>query len=848
MSANDSPIFVAIGASGAEGLDDIKDLLKGFGRSLPAVVMVVLHRPVDKISFLRDALARSCDMPVVVADEAESLQRGICYIGEPAGHLTLMDSNRAHLVAPAAHTLGNHSIDLLFSSLAAQVGARTIGIVLSGSLDDGSRGLASIHAAKGLTMVLDPGMKTRGMQQNAIDHDGPISFIGSAGEIAAVVRQVTAEGSAVLPASYALVTTDEFGHIAGWNAGASALFGWEPSEVCGQSYACLFSTGDRMDSLPAATLRDLRVSRFNNGERWCIRRDGSRFWANSVMLSQDIDGLSGLIVVLREDREPSGIAAPSEAHFRLLAETIPQLVWRSRDDGEWDWAGPQWTAYTGQAEPDSHGQGWRAMVHPDDQAITVSAWHAATARGGLEVEHRLRRADGTYHWFQTRATPLARAQAAGPRLWFGTSTDIDSLRAAEQRNHFLAHHDVLTGAGNRALLQQVLEQATVQDGQNGGWFNLLYVDVDRFKVINDQFGHRGGDELLCQIADRLRTCLRDTDLLARTGGDEFVLVQKGGPTEEAASLVMTVGRALSDSFMVHGQDLAVSASIGGASCPRDGTMPEELLQRADVALYQAKAAGGGCIRFYEPEMEAKLRHRQVLERDLRQAITRNEIEVHFQPIFATMTRALLGFEALARWTHAQHGAVSPDTFIPLAEDCGLVVALGERVLEAACDAAAGWGGPDWVAVNVSPAQFRRGDLVRQVADVLARTGLEAGRLELEVTEGLLMEDSEQVRETLQAIKALGVRIVLDDFGTGYSSLGYLCRFPFDKVKIDRSFIQNMEEEAGSRAVIKAVVALADSLHLQVTAEGVETDTQLAMLTDIGCAQVQGFLLGRPAAR
>ncbi|MGI4793728.1 MAG: EAL domain-containing protein [Janthinobacterium lividum] len=848
MVTADAPLFIAIGASGNEGLSDVRELLKMLGRPLHAVVMVVLHRPSDKISLLRDVLARSCDMPVVVATEALTLQRGTCYIGEPDGHLTLIDGNHAHLVPGSNDRLRNRTIDALFASLAGQAGARTIGIVLSGSLDDGSHGLAAIHAARGLTMVLDPGPKPRGMQQNAIDYDGPISFVGSAIEIAAMVQQVTADNKDFLPTSYALVTTDDAGQILEWNAGAAALFGWEWSEICGQSYARLFASEDREDSLPAMTLHDLRASRFNNGERWCIRRDGSRFWANSVMLSQEADGLSGLVVVLRDRKEPRQDATPSDADYRLLAEMIPQLVWRSRDDGEWDWAGPQWVAYTGQAEGASHGLGWQAMVHPDDQAVTMRAWHGAVAHGGLEVEHRLRRADGTYHWFQTRATPLEGAYPTpGKRLWFGTSTDIDNLRKAEQRSQYLAHHDVLTGAGNRALLQQVLEQVLLRDEQDVRWCNLLYIDIDRFKAINDQLGHRGGDELLRQIAERMRTCLHDTDMLARTGGDEFVLVQSSGSPEEAASQVVKVGRALSDNFVVHGQDLVVNASIGVASCSRDGNTPEELLQRADLALYRAKAAGGDCIRIYEAEMEAGLRHRQALERDLQSAISRDEIKVHYQPIFASMTTERLGFEALARWTSPQHGVVSPATFIPIAEECGLVMALGARVLEVACHAATLWAGQEWVAVNVSPAQFRRGDLAQQVADVLARTGLAAGRLELEVTEGLLMEDSEQVRKTLQAIKRLGVRIVLDDFGTGYSSLGYLCRFAFDKVKLDRSFIHNMEEEAGSRAVIKAVVALADSLHLQVTAEGVETDAQLAMLRDMGCDQVQGFLLGRPAA-
>ena len=323
-------------------------------------------------------------------------------------------------------------------------------------------------------------------------------------------------------------------------------------------------------------------------------------------------------------------------------------------------------------------------------------------------------------------------------------------------------------------------------------------------------------------------------------------MQRVGAAEEGTVLGSRIMTALSKPFAVQGQDLIVKASIGITSSIKDGDTPEALLFRADLALYQAKAAGGGCVRPYEPEMETSLRYRQALERDLRAAIEHNELDVYYQPIVDLVTRAVLGYEALARWTHPSYGEVTPSTFIPIAEETGLIIGLGTSVLELACAAAAAWSGQELVAVNISPAQFRRSDLVEQIADILARTGLAAGRLELEITEGLLMDDGEQVRAALKAIKLLGIRIALDDFGTGYSSLGYLCRFSFDKIKIDQSFIRKMETDPGSHAVVKAVVALGESLHLQVTAEGVETEAQAAMLQAIGCQQAQGFLFGRPA--
>ncbi len=698
-------------------------------------------------------------------------------------------------------------------------------------------------------MVLDPGLKIRGMQQNAIDHDGPISFVGTALQIAGSVNQITAREGDLLPAAYALVTTDEAGRIVDWNAGANALFGWQQSEVRGRSYLSLFNPEKLGQGSAPETMDDVSLRPTINGDRWCLRKDGSQFLASSVLLSKDADGLSGLVVILRDPApsRPAGLSSiPSEPQFKLLTETIPQLVWRSLDDGRWDWAGPQWVAYTGQPEVESHDLGWKDMVHPDDREVTMQAWHVAASIGGMDVEHRLRRADGVYRWFQTRATPLQADERSSPRQWFGTSTDIDSLRQAEERVHFLAYHDVLTGTANRALLDRILEQTTADDGHSSSWCNVLYLDLDRFKAVNDQLGHRGGDELLKQVADRIRTCVREGDLLARLGGDEFVLVQRVGAAEEGTVLGSRILTALSKPFVIQGQDLLVNASIGVASCITDGNTPEELLFRADLALYQAKAAGGGCIRRYKPELEANLRYRQVLERDLRMAIERNELDVHFQPVVDIVTRKVLGYEALARWTHPIHGEIAPGTFIPIAEEAGLIISLGASILELACAMAATWGGQELVSVNISPAQFRRSDLVEQITDTLARTGLAPGRLELEVTESLLMDDSEEVRDALQAIKVLGIRIALDDFGTGYSGLGYLCRFPFDKVKIDQSFIRKMETDPGSHAVVKAVVALGKSLHLQVLAEGVETENQAAMLRSIQCHQAQGFLFGKPA--
>lgn len=360
-----APLFIAIGASGGEGLDDITALLQALSRPLRAVIMVVLHRPSERISVLRDMLAGSSAMPVVVADEATILEPGRCYVGAPAAHLALIGNDRSHLVAGPDGQGRDRTIDTVFESLAATAAAHAIGVVWSGLLDAGARGLAAIRAAGGLTMVLDRDAMPHDTRPNAIDPDGPINFVGSALQIAKMVQQVTGDRHDLAAASHALILTDEDSRIAGWNAGAAALFGWSLTDVSGRSSAWLFASDDSRERGPPASAPGHRVETSHDGDgRWWVRRDGSRFRADSITLSQTTDGLSGLLVILRNEAgatqaEPNRIgadpiaagqvAAPIEADYQLLAEMIPQLVWRSFDRGDWDWAGPQWVGYTGQA-------------------------------------------------------------------------------------------------------------------------------------------------------------------------------------------------------------------------------------------------------------------------------------------------------------------------------------------------------------------------------------------------------------------------------------------------------------------------------------------------------------------
>jgi diguanylate cyclase (GGDEF)-like protein len=376
---------------------------------------------------------------------------------------------------------------------------------------------------------------------------------------------------------------------------------------------------------------------------------------------------------------------------------------------------------------------------------------------------------------------------------------------------------------------------------------VMCIDLDRFKNVNDTLGHAAGDLLLKQVAERLLSNIRESDTVARIGGDEFFLLQTAAMQPEGSgNLAARIIEKLSEPFDLDGNQVTIGASIGIAIAPQDTTFLEVLIQDADVALYRAKTLGRGNFCFFKAGMDTMLRQRRELEQDIIRAIATGGFELAFQPLFsAARSEQVEGFEALLRWPHPRRGMMAPDQFIPLAEETGLIVPLGAWVLEAACHEAASWPASCKVAVNVSPRQFTRGDFPALVGDVLRRTGLLADQLEIEITETLLITDGEAALGILQRLKQIGVRVVLDDFGTGYSSLSYLQRFPFDKVKIDRSFVGILDSSENARAIVGAILAMGHQLHLKVTAAGVETVAQLELLRAQHCDQIQGYLLSRP---
>ena len=429
--------------------------------------------------------------------------------------------------------------------------------------------------------------------------------------------------------------------------------------------------------------------------------------------------------------------------------------------------------------------------------------------------------------------------------WVATHEDITEQRQSEVKIEYMAHHDALTDLANRVLLNDRLEHALGRV-QHAEMVAVHHLDLDQFKAVNDTFGHPCGDKLLRIVAERLRGLVGEADTIARMGGDEFVIVQATiADPAEATSLAQRVIDALSEPYDIDGQQAVIGVSIGISVGPGDGSNPDKLLRNADLALYRAKSDGRGTFRFFEPAMDLQMQTRRVMEQDLRKALPAGEFELHYQPVVNLASKEISGFEALIRWNHPAKGLISPATFIPLAEEIGFIVPMGEWVIRQACATAAQWPDKLHVAVNISAIQFRSPGLMQVIVSALAASGLAPTRLEIEITESVLLHNKEATLAVLHQLRALGIRIAMDDFGTGYSSLTYLQSFPFDKIKIDRSFVKNITENSSSLNIVRAVAALANGMGMTATAEGVETAEQLHSIASEGCTEMQGFLFSRP---
>jgi diguanylate cyclase (GGDEF)-like protein len=429
--------------------------------------------------------------------------------------------------------------------------------------------------------------------------------------------------------------------------------------------------------------------------------------------------------------------------------------------------------------------------------------------------------------------------------YHGVGSDITAARRSQEQIAFLARHDSLTRLPNRVLFNEVLHQVCLRSAQEPA--ALLCLDLDDFKLVNDTLGHATGDAVLVAVGERIRGCIRDHDTAARLGGDEFAIILASSDVEEVAVVARRLIERISRPYHFDGRLVEIGISIGASLAPKDAKTPAGLMKNADLALYRAKSEGRGTWRFYDPQMDERLQDRRSLQSDLRQALLNGELRLDFQPIIDLVTNRMVAAEALLRWEHPERGVLSPAVFIPLAEETGLIAAMGAWVLRHACEVAATWPEHVCVAVNLSPLQFRDPGLVASVAEILAETGMAPSRLELEITETTVLETNSQTVDALWQLHGMGVRIALDDFGTGYSSLSYLRRFPFNKIKIDRSFIRDLGHDKDDSSITLAIIGLACSMNMLVTAEGVETEEQAAMLTSFGCTQAQGYLYCRPVA-
>ena len=534
--------------------------------------------------------------------------------------------------------------------------------------------------------------------------------------------------------------------------------------------------------------------------------------------------------------------------LELVVDNIPvSLIVERVSDGRYLLANRSAEVILNRRREDATGLTAADIFNPREAKLIIARDEAAIKKRGLLVEeHPISTKDGLRLFLTRRMTVLD--EAGEPQYLIKTHEDVTDRRQTESRMAHMAYHDGLTDLPNRAAFLQALSQMIEACGGTGEEFAVLSLDLDGLKEVNDVFGHATGDKVLIEVAQRLQASARG-GVVARLSGDEFGLIIDGKQPVAGMLLAEQLAEALTKEFQIDGKSVRAGVTTGISIFPHNGADAASLLANAGAALFRAKAKSRGSISIYEPEMDQQIRDRRVLHQDLSLAIKNGELSLYYQP--QAMSRhtvaasEIIGFEALARWLHPVRGFVQPNDFIPLAEESGLIVEMGEWILREACREAASWPLPLQIAVNLSPAQFMHGDVVHLVHSILLETGLSPGRLELEITEGVLIEDFDRGLALLRRLKALGVRISMDDFGSGYSSLSYLQAFPFDKIKIDRAFVINLGRNPQSAAIIRAVIGLGHGLEMSIVAEGVETQEQLGFLADEGCDVVQGYFLGKP---
>ncbi|BBT39850.1 EAL domain-containing protein [Pseudomonas putida] len=667
-------------------------------------------------------------------------------------------------------------------------------------------------------------------------------------------------------ADYAIYLLTPDGRVANWNPGAQRAKGYSSEEIVGKHYSLFYHEDERAAGLPQQNLEQARrTGRFEaSGLR--LRKDGSTFHAHVVIdaVHDDQGQLVGFAKTTRDISEHRR----QEAELRQAKQLAEQYSQEMADLSRFldsvianipasvivqDLDSQRILLANQQAEQLFGAQGTCMVGQLPEQCLAPEAAQYLTqqlARGARSVkgyadESRVATALGL-RTLRSRTLLSQNREGQADYVLFVAEDATEEL-AAHAQIHYMAHHDALTGLPNRTLFSERLKQALGRGQDSGKLTATLCLDLDNFKNINDSLGHAFGDKLLRALGKRLRRELREHDTLARLGGDEFAVVLAGLDTREAAChTAQRLIEAISPPFRIEGHQFSVGVSIGIALAPDDHGQAEQLLSYADMALYEAKRNGRNRYECFSVEMDVAARQRRLVETDLRTALHLGQLQLHYQPVVDQQTNSVTGYEALLRWEHPTRGMVMPMDFIPIAEETGLIHEIGTRALNLACQEAATWEGTQTVSVNLSAVQFKNANLVQTVALALADSGLAAQRLELEITESVLLGNSEENVRTLRALKDLGVSISLDDFGTGYSSLGYLRSFPFDRIKIDKSFVHDMCDSREAMSIIRAITELSNSLMIKTTAEGVESPEQMRRLAAEGCSHFQGYLYGKPA--
>jgi diguanylate cyclase (GGDEF)-like protein/PAS domain S-box-containing protein len=655
-------------------------------------------------------------------------------------------------------------------------------------------------------------------------------------------------------APVAIIARDLNTVIRMWNPAAERMFGWKESEVL-----------ETQTSIVPPHLRETTRAmreRTQNGETIRLeetqrmRRDGSLVDVQLTMApiygEGKVIGTMVTIADLSQTKQAEAALRESESQLRLAMDAAQMGMWYWEADTDRFTYSEGLNVLFGRPSESPHVD-YRSLqqrIQPEDREHFSATFRHAIKNGtDFSVDYRVVWPDGSVHWIANRGQvhrgPDGRAQRV-----IGVAMNITERKMAEQRVAHMAHHDALTGLPNRVLLRDRIQQAIAQAHRAGTQLAVLFLDLDRFKTINDSLGHQLGDRLLQSVASRILVCVREGDTVSRVGGDEFVIVIPGiASSTDASSVASKILEVLASSFHLHGHDLHVAASIGIALYPSDGSDAETLMRNADTAMYHAKDSGRANYQFFTQHMNVAAQQRLILDNALRRALENGEFELQYQPLFELDDRRITGFEALLRW-HPPGGAVviPPSQFVAAAEDSGLIVPIGEWVLAEAMRQAALWQSPGRaysLSVNVSAKQLARASFVSMLRDLLAETRLDPALVELEITESVIIGGGSEAQEALNQIDGLGVGIAIDDFGTGYSGLAYLKRLPIDTVKIDQSFVRDLTVDPEDAAIVTAIVAMARSLDVDVIAEGVETEEQLEELKRLGCQRAQGFLLARP---